>query len=212
MFPFPVVDVPVPLVAGILLFPLVAGDTTARGRANASWRELQLPPRGRAAAAATSLSAWRGRLVSASVPVVDVPVPPRGGGYDRSRTRKRVPAGVTTPSARAHRRRDALGQAVRGDRVSRSAPGDDVPLPARGCPRSPSWRGIRPLADAQTSPGGSYNSLREGTLPPRGHTSAARAHRLHEGTPPPRGHTAAAGSLGTQCAGTRLGRQSDATA
>ena len=31
----------------MLPFPVMAGDTTARGGANASWRELQLPPRGR---------------------------------------------------------------------------------------------------------------------------------------------------------------------
>ena len=133
MSPFPVMAVPVPLVAGILLFHVVAGDT---------------------------------------------PVPRRGGGYDRSRRRKRIVAGVTTPSARAHRRRDALGQAVRGDRVSRSAPEEDVPVPRRGGPRSPSWRGIRPLAEEQTRPGGSYNSLRKGTPPPQGpwaHSSRGRA-------------------------------------
>ena len=83
------------------------------------------------------------------LPVLDVPAPRHGGGYDRSRRRKRVVAGVATPSARAHRRRqvprytvcrevlgrtasarayrhrEVFGRAVRGDRVSRSVPGED---------------------------------------------------------------------------------------
>ena len=169
----------------------------------------------------------------------DTPVPRRGGGYDRSRRRKRIVAGVATPSARARRRRDVFERVAGPPRERVSS--------RRGYPRSPSWRGIPQLADAQTRPGGSCNSLREGAppprrawasgarrprmqvsprrgcsrsrswmspfplvagdttargranesrrelqLPPRGRTVSTRAHRLREGTPSPRGRTVSA--------------------
>ena len=190
MFPFPVVDVPVPLVAGILLFPLVAGDTTARGGANASWRELQLPPRGRAAAA-TSLSAWRGRLVSASVPVVDVPVPPRGGGYDRSRTRKRVPAGVTTPSARAHRLHEGAPPPRGHTPAARAHSLREGTPPPRG-PWAHSVRG-RAWAGRATRPREQVSPRRGFRCAPRGRTRGWRAPGLPHQQPsaPSRCHPAA---------------------
>ena len=99
-------------------------------------------------------------------------------GYDRSRRRKRSVAGPTTPSARARRRRNVFERVAGPPRERVSS--------RRGCPRSPSWRGIRPLAEAQASPGGSYNSLREGAPSPR-RAWASGARRPREQVSPRRG-------------------------